>query len=169
MLCLGWLQNVNPQKWGFKKVKVQARGPKCNGRGTKHIAYVSTYNKTKNDTGWLCCLCLLLCTGVQNKTTNFWPRCQYFKILPRLPGSLQDHMYSANLFAASKIKLTLSNDGDVDGKTVGDAVWKGQRSTQGVSPRTGGGGVTIYRINYVSMYKTKSDMRKISWNIVFRL
>ena len=83
-LCLVGLQNVNPQKWVFKKVKVQPRVSKCNWRGTKNIAYISTYNKTKTDAGWRCCLCLLLCTGVQNKTTNFWPRCQNFKILPRL-------------------------------------------------------------------------------------
>ena len=29
------LQNVNPQKWVFKKVKVQPRVSKCNRRGTK--------------------------------------------------------------------------------------------------------------------------------------
>ena len=37
-------------KMGFKKVKVQPRVSKCNWRGTKNIAYVSTYNKTKTDT-----------------------------------------------------------------------------------------------------------------------
>ena len=45
------LQNVNPQKWVFKKVKVQSRVLKCNWRGTKNIAYISTYNKTKTDAG----------------------------------------------------------------------------------------------------------------------
>ena len=34
-LCLVGLQNVNPQKWVFKRVKVQPRGSKCNWRGTK--------------------------------------------------------------------------------------------------------------------------------------
>ena len=93
-LCLVGLQNVNPQKWVFKKVKVQPRVSKCNWRGTKisHIL-VPIIIKTKTDAGWRCCLCLLLCTGVQNKTTctNFWPRCKNFKILPRLSGSLHDH------------------------------------------------------------------------------
>ena len=90
-LCLVGLQNVNPQKWVFKKVKVQPRVSKCNWRGTKNIAYISTYNKTKTDAGWRCCLCLLLCTGVHNKTTNFWPRGQNFKILPRLSGRFHVH------------------------------------------------------------------------------
>ena len=33
MLRLVGLQNVNPPKMGFKKVKVQPSGSKCNGRG----------------------------------------------------------------------------------------------------------------------------------------
>ena len=58
---MGFYKGQSATQW--VKVKVQ-RG------GTKNIAYVSAYNKTKSDTRERCCLSLLLCTRVQNKTTN---------------------------------------------------------------------------------------------------
>ena len=86
MLCLVGLQNVNPQKWGFKKVKVQLEGYKK----ISHMLVPIIRLKLTRDAAFA----YYFVPGFKTKLPIFLPRCQNLKFYQgTLSGSLYDQTW----------------------------------------------------------------------------